>query len=392
VGEVSGLLGRIGTWTAARSYWTLFAVASAIVLLKSGFKWAGTTGEGWFIEFRDVIDAWPLKELLVRNDSAWQENWSPIAAFKVLTKVGFPYSSVTWNLIHIGASVAAIVLIGVWARRTYGDQLGRLVAILILFGAVPIVLLQEIGRYDSFFFLGAVMVAVGRRWWVIVPGALLIGASSWTMSMGVAGSLVLVALVLRSRSLAVRGALIVLGCIAGALILMGLRVSQGGDPWLVRLGNVGTGAGGKNLTNMVYQAWNNLFEPFPNWIFAAFGVTWILVGLVLIQARRRRIVLGVAIVILPLLAAALNSGDGTREIALAFTAALLATANELQRRAVASGSSDGVLPTLSPVALGLVVVIALAAPVVDINPSVPLNTYQWLSDYGLSIVYNILGP
>lgn len=248
VGEVSGVLGRIGTWTSDRSYWTVFVVASVIVVLKSGFKWAGTTGEGWFIEFRDVIDAWPLKEELVRNDSAWQENWSPIAAFKVLTKIGFPYSSVTWNMIHIAASVAAIVIIGVWARRTYGDQLARLVTILVLFGAAPMVLLQEIGRYDSFFFLGAVMVAVGRRWWVIVPGALLIGASSWTMSMGVAGSLVLVGIVLRSRSLVVRGALVVLGCIVGALILMGLRVAQGGDPWLVRLGNVGTGAGGKNLT------------------------------------------------------------------------------------------------------------------------------------------------
>ena len=112
----------------------------------------------------------------------------------------------------------------------------------------------------------------------------------------------------------------------------------------------------------------------------------------LLQSPRRRVLLGLAIIALPLIAAATNSEDGTREIALAFTAVLLGTANALQRRAEGPAPAATPLPTVSPVVLGLIVVIALAAPVVDINPSAPLNPYQWLSDYGLSIVYSILGP
>ena len=394
IGAVAPILGRIGTWTAGLPYWVLFVGAAVVVIVKSGFKWAGTTGQGWFIEFRSVIDAWPLKEPIGAGGSAWQENWAPIATFKALTKIGLPYDSATWTLIHVLASVAAVAVIGFWARRTYGDDLGRMVAILVLFGAAPIVLLQEIGRYDSFFFLGAVVMVLSRRWWWIVSGALLLGASSWPIGLGTAGSLVLVGLVLGSRSLLGRGALALGGCVVGAATLMALRAAQGGDPGLSRLAEGGgsTSSEGVVLTKVVYHVWNNLIEPFPNWIYAAFGVTWILVGLVLLQSPRRRVLLGLAIIALPLIAAATNSDDGTREIALAFTAVLLGTADALQRRAEGPAPAATPLPTVSPVVLGLIVVIALAAPVVDINPSAPLNPYQWLSDYGLSIVYSILGP
>ncbi len=395
VGAATAVLARIGGWTAGWSYWALFVVASVVVVLKSGFKWAGTTGEGWFVEFRGIIDAWPLKEPLgPSGGSAWQENWAPIAVFKGLTKIGFPYNSATWLLIHMVASVLAIVVIGLWIRRTYGDDLGRMVALLVLFGAAPMILLQEIGRYDSFFFLGAVMAILGRRWWVVVPGALLLGASSWPIGLGTAGSLVLVGLVLGSRALVGRGFLVLAGCLAGAIGLMGIRIAQGGDPALSRLAEGGgsTSSEGVVLNKVVYHLWNNLIEPFPNWIWAAFGVTWILVALVLLQSPRRRVLLLLAIVALPLIAAATNSDDGTREIALAFTAVLLGAANVLQQRAVGAEPSVSALPKVSPVVLGLVVVIVLVAPVVDINPSAPLNPYQWLSDYGLSAVYSILGP
>lgn len=395
VQAVAPILGRVGAWVGRWPYWTVYLVACVVVVVKSGFKWAGTTGQGWFIEFRGVIDAWPLKEPLGSpNASAWQENWAPIAVFKAVTKVGLPYDSATWILIHLLASAGAMAVIGLWIRRTYGVDLGRMVALLVVFGSAAMVLLQEIGRYDSFFFLGAVLAVLGRRWWSIVPGALLLGASSWPLGLGTAGSLVLVGLVLGSRSLVGRGALVLGGCVAGAMALMGLRLAQGGDPWLVRLteGGGSTSSDGVVLTKVVYHVWNNLIEPFPNWIWAAFGVTWILFALVLLQSPRRRVLLGIAIVVLPLIAAATNSDDGTREIALVFTAVLLGTANALQRRAAGPEPAVAPLATVSPVVLGLVTVIVLVAPVVDINPSAPLNPYQWLSDYGLSIVYSILGP
>jgi hypothetical protein len=388
---VAPVLARVGAWTAKWPFWTVFVGATLVMMVKTGFRWAGTTGEGWFIEFRPVIDSWPLKESFADvGDTAWQENYSSILAFRGLTRIGFPYSSATWMLVHMAASIAVMAVIGLWVRRTYGDDLGRLVALIVVFGAAPMILLHEIGRYDSFFFLGGVLLATGRRWWTLVIGALLVGTSSWSMGIGLCGGLVLAGLVLGSRSLAGRGALGLLGCVAAIGFLMGLRAWQGGDPWLVRLGNLSTGGGSRNLVNMVYQGWLNVVQPFPNWIYAAFGITWILFVLVVLQASRRRVLLAVSMVILPVLAGAVNAGDGTREIALSLAAILFAVATTLEMRSRAPGA-ERLRMGPSHVVLGLVVLVCIVAPVVNINPNAPLNPYGWLSDYGLSAVHSILG-
>lgn len=385
----SGLAG-IGRWTERWSFWAFFAVASVVVVLKTGFKWAGTTREGWFIEFREVIDSWPLKEQLAGAASpAWQENYSPIVVFKALTTLGAPYNSATWNFLHMAASVGAIVFLGMWARRTYGDRLGKVVALVLLFGAAPIVLLQEIGRYDSFFFLGAVLLAAGRRWWTIALGALLVGTSTWTMGAGFVLTLVLVGLVVGSRSLIVRGILGIAGCVLAVVILMLARIALGGDPGLVRLGNLDPTSDDSSFSHLVYQTWLNVVQPFPNWIYAAFGVTWILFVLVVLQARRRWALLAVSLVLLPVTAGVTNAGDGTREIALALAAVLVGAATVLEsQRAEDADAAEP--PPLGPVVVGLILVVCLVAPVIDINPNQPLNPYGWLSDYGLSAVYSVL--
>lgn len=386
------LLGRIGSWGARRSYWVFFLLSCIVVLAKTAFKWAGTTGDGWFLEFRPVIDAWPLKELLVGSDqsSAWQENYSPIVVFKVVTRLGLPYNSFTWNLIHIAASLGAMLALALWIRRTYGDDTGRLITVLVVFGAAPMILLQEIGRYDSFFFLGAVLLATSRRWWNVLIGALVVGTSSWAMGLGFVGSLFLVGLVLGSRTLTVRGIVGLFGCVAGAGLLMLARISQGGDPALVRLGKFGEEGAGKNFSGIIYQVWLNTVQPFPNWIWAAYGLTWVLFALVLIQARRRRILLGICMVALPLIAGSTNAGDGTREIALTFAATLFAVATTLQRRS-REPSDTPPIGTPSPVVLGLIMVLAVVLPVIDINPNEPINPWGWLGFYGLSALHSVLG-
>lgn len=381
---------RLGDWASKWPYWTFLVGATLVVILKNGFRWAGTTGDGWFIEFRDAIDSWPLKESATDLGSpAWQENYSGIVVFRALTRIGLPYTSATWMLIHILVTAAVLVILGMWVRRAYGDDLGRFVALVILFGAAPMVLMHEIGRYDSFFFLGAVLLATGRRWWTLVLGAMILGTSSWTMSLGLVGALVLMGLVLGSRSLVGRGALGMAGVVFGGGLLMVLRTAQGGDPGLVRLGNLSGGGGSESFNNVIYQAWLNVVQPFPNWIYAIYGVTWILFVLVVLQSSRRRLALAASIIFLPLLAGTINAGDGTREVALTLTAGLLAAAATLEVRSRADGD---VQPLRAPshLVLGLTVIVCLVAPVININPNEPLNPYGWLSDYGLSIVYSIL--
>lgn len=390
VDSVSGPLGRVGSWVARQPFWTLYIVAAVVVVLKTGFKWAGTTGDGWFIEFEEIIDAWPLKEPIGSGASAWQENYSSIVVFKAVTRLGLPHTSATWQAIHIVATVVVMVLIGQWIHRRYGTADGRLVALLVVFGTAPIILLQEIGRYDSLFFLGAVIVATARRWWWVAVGALILGMSSWAMSIGFILSLVLSGIVLRSRGLLLRGLASFLGAVAAIAILMVARLSQGGDPWPVRLGDAGSEGLGDNLRHFVFQGWLNIVQPFPNWIWAAYGLTWGLFVLMIMQVPRRRWWLGIAMVLFPVLAGTLNAGDGTREIAFTLAAVLFAVASVVQGRAVpadAQGESQGP----SPVLLGAVLVLALVIPVVDINPNAPLNPYGWLSDYGLSLVVDLIG-
>lgn len=389
--RLTALLARFGTWLSGKPFWGLYLAACVVVVAKTGFKWAGTTGEGWFLEFREIIDAWPLKEPIGDGASAWQENYSSIVLFKAVTRLGLPYTSATWQAVHLVATVLVVVLVGLWIRRLYGDAHGRLVAIVVLFGAAPIILLQEIGRYDSLFFLGAFVVATARRWWWIAVGALVLGTSSWAMSIGFVLSLLLAGLVLRSRTLLLRSLAAFLGAVAGIGLLMLARISQGGDPWPVRLGDAGAAGAGDNLRHFVIQGWLNIVQPFPNWIWAAYGLTWLLVVLVLLQVPgRRRWWLLPAMLLFPVAAGTLNAGDGTREIAFTLAAILFAVASVTQGRAERSGLVDRQRGPAA-VLLGAVAVAALVVPVVDINPNAPLNPYGWLSDYGLSFVVDLIG-
>lgn len=388
LGHLSRGITRFGEWLGRRSYWAVVLMAVLIVLLKSGFRWAGTTGEGWFVEFRDVIDAWPLQEPL--NDTAramWQEDYSSIVLFKGLHLIGLPYSSFTWMLLHWAATAGVVLLIAAWVKRSYGPSTGLPVLLLILFGSAPMVLLHEIGRYDALFFLGAVMIATTRAWWWVVVGIALVSTSSWTMTLGLAGGLVVTGVVLGSRRLISRG----LGALAGSalavVVLMALRAANGGDPSVGRLGAF-TPGGSTNGMNPLYVAWWNLVQPFPNWIWAAFGVTWILFFVVVFQSRRRRLLLALGIVIVPVVAGAINASDGTRDIALALTGILLAVGAVLQRplESVPDERSKTVGPALI---LGSVAVLCVAAPVVNIYPHEPTNPWGWLGLYGLSMLVQI---
>lgn len=382
---LSGLGTRANNW----SFWTFFTVAALLVVAKSGFKWAGQTGYGWFVEFNDVIETWPLKEALSQPGwSLYQENYSSIALFRAFDAIGFPHSSFTWNLIHILATLIAVFYLGLWARRTYGDGIGKFVALTLLFGAAPMVLLQEIGRYDSLFFLGAVLLATGPKWWSILLGAVLLATSSWTMGVTLAVSLLLVGFAMRSKSLLIRGAIGFASCGLAVMVLMIARLLQGGDPWVGRLGAFSPG-GSTNGINTYYLLWWNVVQPFPNWIYAALGLTWILFLLVILQSMRRRLILAAAVLGFTVVAASLNTGDGTRDLALTLTATLIAVASILEKRATTAGSPSSQL-NLNPAVLGTFIVVCIVAPVVNINPHEPLNPYGWLGMYGLSILDGFL--
>ncbi len=384
-------LSGLGIWANNWSFWTFFTVAALLVVAKSGFKWAGQTGYGWFIEFNDVIETWPLKEPLALTQPVWtlyQENYSSIALFRAFDAIGFPHSSFTWNFIHILATLIAVLYLGIWARRTYGDGLGKFVALTLLFGAAPMVLLHEIGRYDSLFFLGAVLLATGLRWWSILIGAILLSTSSWTMGVTLAISLLLVGFAIRSKSLLIRGAIGFASCGMAVIVLMLARLIQGGDPWVGRLGAFSPG-GSTNGINTYYLVWWNVVQPFPNWIYAALGLTWILFLLVILQSTRRRLILVAAILGFTVVAASLNTGDGTRDLALTLTATLIAVASILEKRTAIDGTSNSQL-NLNPAVLGAIMVVCIVAPVVNIYPHEPLNPYGWLGMYGLSILDGFL--
>lgn len=389
--RAESLLERVGSWTAQRSYWTVVALGLLVVLAKTGFKWAGTTGEGWYVEFQDVIDSWPLKEGLAIGDQGralYQENYSSILLFRLFDAIGFPASSVTWMLVHWAVTAVAILLLILWAKRTYGEEAGRLVMLLVIFGSATIVLLQEIGRYDAPFFLGAVLVAVSRNWLWVTLGVVLLATSSWTMGFGLAAGFFLSGLVLRSLSLSLRGAGVLLGCLAGAGFLMWIRILVGGDPALGRLGFL-TPGGSSESVNPLYLAWWNIVQPFPNWIWAALGVSWFLLALVLLQITRYRILLILSMTAIPILAGLINGGDGTREYALTLTAILVAVATFVERRAHDQPVTSR--PHISNKALGLVVIACVITPVINVNPHVILNPWGWIGLYGLDLFHSIVG-
>jgi drug/metabolite transporter (DMT)-like permease len=159
---------------------------------------------------------------------------------------------------------------------------------------------------------------------------------------------------------------------------------------MLKKGMIGDqGQSDQSIADVVARTWWNVVQPFPNWIYAALGITWILFALLIFQQTRRRWALAAAFLVVPVVAFATNTSDGTRDLALPITPLLLAAATVIAARATPSGPKGD--PGFSPRVLGTILVLCLIVPVIDINPHTPLNPYQWLGLRGLSVVWHALG-
>lgn len=386
------LLSRLGSIAYRPNFWSFFLVLSALVLLKTGFRWAGITGDGWYEDQYEVIVNWPSRENVSEEAAQWQEFFAPVIFFRSLTGIGLPESQFTWNLLHIVAAALTLVIVARWVKLNFGETFQRAILMLFMFGAVPLVMLQEIGRYDTLFLLGGALLITSKRHVGMWTGAVLMGASWWVMSLVVGVTVTSLGIVLASRQLLLRGIAALIGSAVAVAALGASRIMIGESPtpdrW--RLGNTSAPF---EFSDVVARSWWNLVQPFPNWIYAALGVSWILFALAVLQLPRRRTLVCVIALAVPFAAFAFaNASDGTRDLApplFLTTLALLAMTRqhppELHRDPI-SFSKNG-----RQAALGAVLVLCLFSPVVYVNPHDPINPYGWLGLRGLSVVWSWIG-
>ncbi|MCB0915536.1 MAG: hypothetical protein H6525_10985 [Actinobacteria bacterium] len=271
---------------------------------------------------------------LPEPENWFSSSWGPLLVGRVL---GLDADVDTWNtgflIFTLAALVAAAVVI--LARPTPRH---RVALIVLACSPLPTVLLYGIGRYDLFLITGSALVALGRRWWVVVIGALIATSANPEQSIVAAVCLLLVASAPRFR--AKRRDAVIFGGIA---VVNWIGVTL----WFAHYEVDGSRA-------LLFPVWiakslQGFVEAFPLSLYSWFGALWLVVLFVVgsLTGRSRWFVIA-GLFALPGLFT-ITTLDGTRVFVCVVTAAALFVVHE-QLHTIKHGEVASLLP--SPVRSG----------------------------------------
>lgn len=258
----------------------------------------------------------------------FSSSWGPLVVGRLL---GLDSSQDTWNagflFFTLAALVAAAVII-LW-RPTARH---RIALVVLACSPLPTVMLYGIGRYDLFLITGSALVALGRRWWLVVIGSLIACSANPEQSIVAALCLLLVASAPRFKAKR-RDALI----FGGIAIVNWVAVTL----WFARYEVDGSRA-------LLFPVWvaksvQGFIEAFPLSLYSWFGALWLVVLFVVgsLTGRSRWLVIA-GLFALPGLFT-VTTLDGTRVFVCVATAAALFVVHE-QLHTIEHGEVARILP------------------------------------------------
>lgn len=297
--------------------WVLGLIALALAILRNGIHFD--------IGSQDYVDG---ARALPAPLNWFSSSWGTLV-FGRLT--GLDASKTVWNTGYLIAALAVLILacLLVLLRPT---PRRRVAVLLLACSPLPTVILFGIGRYDLFLITGSALVALGRRWWLVVIGALI--ATSANPEQSIVASLCLLLVAGAPRFRAKR---------RDALIFFGIAVVNwvGVTLWFSHYNVDGSRA-------LLFPVWiakslQGFVEAFPLSLYSWYGVLWPLVLFVVgsLTGRSRWLVLS-GLFLLPGLFT-VTTLDGTRVFVCVVTAAALFVVHE-QLHTISHGEVSQLLP------------------------------------------------
>ena len=307
----------VGSFVMTCPPWLLGTLAVVVAVLRNGIH----------LDIGSVDYVAGAKEL-PRPLNWFSSSWGPLLFGRV---THLDHSVWTWNAGYIAATLAAMVAAAIIVLRRPTPR-HRVALILLACSPLPAVMLYGIGRYDLFLVTGSALVALGRRWWLVVLGALIACSSNPEQSIVAAACLLLVSMAPRFRA-KLRDALI----FGGIAILNWAAVSV----WYAA--NDVDGSRALLFPVWVAKSLQGFAEAFPLSPYSWFGALWLVVLFVvgsLHGPSRWWVVAG--LFALPGLFTVLTL-DGTRVFVCVVTAAALFVVHE-QLHTIRHGEVADVLP------------------------------------------------
>ncbi len=283
--------------TLRRAPWWLFAVtAVAVALLKSGVSiiWSSPDSLSWFP---------------VPTDSASALSYGTRTVARVL---GWEFPSTNVVITAVG-TVAVIVLICWWLRPSRFGVDGRLLLLIILLGPIGAIVFSYIGGHDVWMIGGGVLLGLRGaryRWAVVGTVVMVLGNPEQTVVatfvLALASLTPWLASRLRQSILALCVALMAFGFLSMYAQVSGVTGRTG------------------YLTTYLGNSLYNFGANLPLSLFAALGISWIMLGWLMVRSNwKARVILGLAVVAIPLAVTAVTL-DQTRVFVGVSTATVVA--------------------------------------------------------------------
>ena len=241
----------VGSWVLNSPPWLLGVAALALALVRNGIHF--DIGSADF-----VAGAQSLPKPL----NWFSSSWGPQLFGRI---TGLDHSVWTWNAGFLVATLLAL-LAGVVVILLRPTPRRRLAVILLACSPLPTVLLYGVGRYDIFLITGAALVALSRRWWIVLLGALIACSANPEQSVVAAACLLLVSMAPRFR--AKRRDALIFGSVA---VVNWVAVSL----WFAAFDVDGSRA--RLFPVWIAKSVQGFAEAFPLSLYSWFGALWLLV-------------------------------------------------------------------------------------------------------------------
>ena len=279
-------LNAFGSFMSGTRFWLFSAMLMVAAVVKAGMYF----GHNFLSEALSDAELRPEGLALLLDVSLFVS-----VALGIKTRVILEIFSLGVTISILGAACYLL-------RRRLGDSAARVAALLLVVGPIGAMMLRHFGRYDMYFFAGAIFLALSWRkpWPIAVVASLVMALGNPGQAVATSVSLLLLSLTLHFRPWS---RVAVIGVAVGSL-------------WLIAATAIGR----------VYEAESQLdalplyaaksvgffLTSLPLVVFSVYGISWILIAyLFLISRRRDWLYLTVAFLLFPFGWMALTL-DGTR--------------------------------------------------------------------------------
>jgi hypothetical protein len=298
-----------------------FSCLIFVTLVRNTFHFSKIGEKFWFSgNFNDIRD-WPGSFGL-----GFTEHYIPILVHKLVTNYLDSNEFIIWQISSLLSIIISWILMYAFINNSSDSKIYNRTWLLIFFSSSGMMaIMHNLGRYDTWFFLGCVLWVTSKGKMSTTLGAFIMTGSHWQFSI-----IVLLGVYTFKRFVKVRNkeetpkSLILFLLIATNLTFFQVfkynrsEVYNGVSPRTRELFN--NFLQGGFLDNLV----KNFIIAFPNQIYSILGTLWI--GLVLIYYFRDQKNLRITFILpilFPVIAWLTMGPDGTRDVAITATAIVL---------------------------------------------------------------------